>query len=316
MDGQPAVRSIGGVNDLRRLFAEVGLAGEPIIVKPNWFSLHPGNYTEASVLDQVLAALPGRAVVVESYTGMRNDGSRRITARNGRSHWQWLREQDGWFLATTGIGEVLARHGAEYVNVTEEVWSGRAAPAAEVAARVEARYGAIDQPELYGVVPQRLFALAGSPMLSLGRFKPPWSLSLKNLFGLIPDPMRDRWHGPRDRDLARSIVNIATVYHALFCMVGLVETLAPFPAYHPGGQYHTPWGDYDLRPAAGVVFAGRSLPAVDAAAARAWGDDPAGLAYLQLAEGRLGSRQEGLEVDVPAEWGAALRRPDVASTAW
>lgn len=314
MSTRPRVRKIARAEDLRQLFDEVGLAGERIIVKPNWFSLHPGNYTEAGILDQVLAALPGRAVMVESYTGMRNDGSRKITSKNCRGHWEWLREQDEWFLAATGIREVFARHGVEYVNVTEEVWSGRAAPAAEVAARVEARYGPLDQPELYGVVPQRLFALAGCPLLSLGRFKPPWSLSLKNLFGLIPDPMRDRWHGPRDRDLGRSIINIGTVYHALFGVVGLVETLAPFAAYHSGGRYHTPWGDYDLRPAAGVVFCGESLPAVDAAAALAWGADPAGLEYLQIAEGRLGSWREGLLVDVPAEWRAALQQPGNAET--
>ncbi|HPL29896.1 MAG TPA: hypothetical protein PLG21_17750 [Anaerolineae bacterium] len=301
MSGVPLVQRIAGAADLRSLFEAVGLAGECILVKPNWFSLHPGNYTGAEVLDLVLAALPGRAIVVESYTGMRHDGGRKITPKNGRSHWDWLRQQDAWFLATTGIGDVLARHGAEFVNVTEAVWSGRGAPEAEVATRVEACYGAIDQPELYRYVPQRLFDLAGCPLLSLARYKPTWSLSLQNLFGLIPDPLRDRWHGIRDRDLGRSIVNIATIYHALFRTVGLVETLAPFPVYHPGGQYHTPWGDYDLRPAAGVVICGTSLPAVDAAAARAFGADPAQLEYLQLAEGRLGNWREGLGAAMPPE---------------
>ncbi len=307
MSAPALARRIESIADLRRLFVEVGLDGERIVVKPNWFSLHPGNYTDARILDLTLAALPGHAVVVEAYTGMRHDGSLRITARNGRRHWDRLRQQDAWFLATTGIGDVLARHGAEYVNVTEAVWSGQVAPAVDVAARVEARYGAIDQPELYGYVPQRLFDLAGCMLLSLARFKPPWSLSLKNLFGLIPDPFRDRWHGAGDRDLGRSIVNIATVYHALFPAVGLVETLAPFALYGAGGQYHTPWGDYDLRPAAGIVFCGRSLPAVDAAAARAFGADPAKLEYLQLADGRLGCWRDGLAAALPARWEAALQ---------
>lgn len=40
--------------------------------------------------------------------------------------------------------------------------------------------------------------------------------SLKNLFGLIPDPIRSRWHGPDGELLGRSIVDIAAVYRALF----------------------------------------------------------------------------------------------------
>lgn len=309
MSALPLIVRVGDASDLGELFGQLGLTGDRFIVKPNWFCLYPGNYTAAQALDLTLAALPGPAVVVESYTAMRHDGSREITSRNGRENWAWLREQDAWFMETTGIGEVLGWHGAEYVNVTEEVWSGRVAPAAEVAARVEARYGAIDQPELYDYVPRRLFELAGNPLVSLARLKGGWSLSLKNLFGLIPDPLRSRWHGKDDADLARSIVNINLVYHALFRVFGLVETLTPFALYGEGGEYHTPWGDYELRPAAGVVFAGASLPAVDAVVARACGVDPAGLEYLQLAEGRLGPWREGLGVEVPAEVLAALRQP-------
>lgn len=307
MGDVPCVSRITGPDELRRLFGHLGLTGRHIIVKPNWFSLYPGNYTDAEILDLVLTSLGGPATVVESYTGMRHDGSRRITPRNACSHWEWLREQDKWFLETTGIGAVLQRHGATYINVTEEVWSERVAPYHEVASRVESRYGAVDQPELYSYVPFRLFELAGSPLLSLARFKGGWSLSLKNLFGLIPDPLRVRWHGPGDRDLARSIVNINLVYHALFRVVGLVETFAPFSLYRQGGAHHTPWGAYDLMPAAGVAFAGTNLPAVDAAVARAAGAKPGELKYLQLAEARgLGAWAEGLQVEVPADLASAL----------
>ena len=309
MSALPLVVRVDDAGDLRLLFERLGLAGARFIVKPNWFCLYPGNYTTAQALDLTLAALPGPAVVVESYTAMRHDGSREITSRNGREDWAWLREQDAWFMEISGIGEVLRRHGAEYINVTEEVWSGRAVPAAEVAARVEARYGGIDQPELYGYVPQRLFEWAGNPLISLARLKGGWSLSLKNLFGLIPDPLRSRWHGPKDADLARSIININLVYHALFAVFGLVEALTPFALYGEGGEYHTPWGNYELRPEAGVVFAGASLPAVDALVARACGIDPAGLEYLQLAEARLGPWREGLGVEVPTEVLTALRPP-------
>ncbi|MDI7276129.1 MAG: DUF362 domain-containing protein [Anaerolineae bacterium] len=307
MSNAPRVRRISGSDDLRLLFDHLGLLGRHVIVKPNWFSLYPGNYTDASILDLVLTALSGPATVVESYTCMRHDGSREITRRNARSHWDWLRQQDAWFLETTGIGAVLERHGARYVNVTEEVWLERVVPQTEIRARVESRYGEVDQPDLCGYVPLSLFELAGSPLLSLGRLKGSWSLSLKNLFGLIPDPLRDRWHGPGDRDLARSIVNINLIYQALFEAVGMVETFAPFALYRDGGQYHTPWGDYDLIPAAGVAFAGTNLPAVDAAVAHALGARPEEIEYLRMAEARgLGAWADGLQVQVPPELLAAL----------
>lgn len=138
--------------------------------------------------------------------------------------------------------------------------------------------------------------------------------SLSGLFGrlglafdLIPDPLRSRWHGPRDAYLARSIVNVNLVYHSLLSVYGLVETLSPFAYYREGGEYHTPWGDHDLRPTAELVFAGASAPAVDAAVARSLGVDPKGPAYLRLAEQRLGPWREGLEVEPPAELLAVLR---------
>ncbi len=307
MGDVPCACRIAGPDELGQLFRHLGLAGRHTIVKPNWFSLYPGNYTDAAVLDLVLTALDGPVTVVESYTAMRHDGSRRITSRNARSQWEWLCAQDQWFLETTGIGAVLERHRATYICVTEEVWSGRVAPADQIAARVDSRYGAIDQAELYGLVPSRLFELAGCSLLSLGRFKGGWSLSLKNMFGLIPDPLRSRWHGPRDRDLARSIVNVNLVYHALFRMVGMVETFTPFSLYREGGAYNTPWGTYDLIPGVGVAFAGSNLPAVDAAVAQAAGVRPEELGFLQLAEARgLGDWRKGLHVEVPADLAEAL----------
>lgn len=64
---------------------------------------------------------------------------------------------------------MLARHGAEYVNVTEEVWQGRVAPAESVREAVEQAYG-----------------------------------PRGNAFGLIPDPLRSRWHGEDGLLLGRS----------------------------------------------------------------------------------------------------------------
>ena len=54
---------------------------------------------------------------------------------------------------------------------------------------------------------------------------------MKNLFGLIPDPVRAWWHdsrdssalAPRESRLARSILDINKVYGALFELAGVFE---------------------------------------------------------------------------------------------
>lgn len=54
---------------------------------------------------------------------------------------------------------------------------------------------------------------------------------MKDLFGLIPDPVRAWWHdsgdsssrAPRNSRLARSILDINKVYGALFELVGIFE---------------------------------------------------------------------------------------------
>lgn len=167
-----SIKYIRNQRDMVGLLAEAGLTGDLFLVKPSWFSPHYGNYTEAAVLDLVLGALPGRKIVVEGYSGARNDGSREITPKNAREHWAWIRDQDRWFLERTGIGAVLVRHGVEYINVTEEVWQGRLADPDTIAALVEARYpGVVRHREFFAAAPKRLFDLRGTPLISLARLK-------------------------------------------------------------------------------------------------------------------------------------------------
>lgn len=92
---------------------------------------------------------------------------------------------------------------------------------------MEGRFPPVFREKLYSYVPQRLYDLMGATFISFGRVKgiheafP--SLTMKNLFGLIPDPLRAWWHGPRDRWLGRSIVDINKVYHSLFKVYGICE---------------------------------------------------------------------------------------------
>ncbi|MCL6450778.1 MAG: hypothetical protein K6T75_05720 [Acetobacteraceae bacterium] len=112
------------------------------LVKVNWYSPHPANFTGPFALDFVLKALPGPATVVESHSAGRTDGSRMLGPGEavGEAR-EWLREQQRAFLRDTGLETVLARHGASYVNVTEEVWSGRTVDAGVVRSAVQSRFG-------------------------------------------------------------------------------------------------------------------------------------------------------------------------------
>ena len=69
-------------------------------------------------------------------------------------HRTWVRQQDVEFLRRTGLAEVIARHGAQYLNVTEAWWDGACAPAEEV--RAALGDVTLRNPELAGFVPSAL----------------------------------------------------------------------------------------------------------------------------------------------------------------
>ena len=108
--------------------------------------------------------------------------------------------------------------------MTEEVWNGRSAEAREVAQLIERRYPCAVHSELYECVPQRLFELRGAPMLNLAKLKVAgagsdamfFSLSMKDIFGLIPEPDRSDYHGNDSAGLASSITGMCKIYTALF----------------------------------------------------------------------------------------------------
>jgi len=211
---------VGIVRDssaMAELLQELEPGDGPFFIVPNWHCAREGYGTDARTLDCLLEALPGEKTVVESYDDARTDDPERFQGLDleaAREHWDYLREQDRLFLSETGIGEVLERHGAEYLNVTEEVWAGRAADAEEVRRRVEERFGPIAHRELYGMVPRRLSEARGSTLIDYAKMKvgkfgggPFFSMSMKNLFGLIPVPNRQSYHGAGDEGLSRSIVD-------------------------------------------------------------------------------------------------------------
>ena len=117
-------------------------------MKVTWHGYAQGTYTGPAALDLLLGALPGKAVVLEGHTSSRNVGGLDIDwETDAEQHRTWIRQQDTEFLRRTGLAEVIARHGAQYLNVTEAWWDGACATAEEVQAAL-GRRRAPEFPEL------------------------------------------------------------------------------------------------------------------------------------------------------------------------
>lgn len=309
--GSVTVDNIRSSTDLKRLFPRSWLQSDVFIVKPSWYSPHPGNFTDAETLRVLLEALAGRVVVAESYTLDRHDGSMKFIVDGERVDWRWIlrhpswdwirgegrwdevRRQDKWFLDEHGFTDLFEEYEVEYINVTEEVWQGRIADAEKVKEAVEDRFTPVFRENLYSYVPQRLFELQGVPFISFGKVKgirgvfP--SLTMKNLFGLIPDPLRAWWHGPNNKWLGRSIVDVNKVYSALFNVYGICEALRYATVSHPEGEVKAPWGNYNIVRDLNVVAFGSHLVSLDAVLCGLIEVNPEKVSYLQLGEEAFGS---------------------------
>ena len=77
--GDVTLARVRGAADLRHLLPDDILDSETLIVKPNWFSWHPGNFTDSETLRFLLEVLDTRVVIIEGYTLERQDGSMKFT---------------------------------------------------------------------------------------------------------------------------------------------------------------------------------------------------------------------------------------------
>nr|MQY82172.1 DUF362 domain-containing protein [archaeon] len=179
-------------------------------------------------------------------------------------HWEQIVREDEAFLDEQGFTDLFEEFSVEYVNTTDEVWRGRHADVAEVKGAVESRFTPVQFERLYGMVPQRLFDLRGSTFISLARLKQYATFTLKNMFGLIVDPMRSWWHGPGNDRIAQSIVGINKVYHSLFNVYGVTTSLHGTAVPNPNGEHMGEYmGRYDVVEGFGFVACGRDLVSID-----------------------------------------------------
>jgi hypothetical protein len=242
-----------------------------VLIKVTWHGYATGTYTDPAALDLLLSALPAPAVILEGHTSSRNTQEAAFNwETDAREHRAWIRQQDAEYLRRTGLAEVMAKNGAEYVNVTEAYWDE-----------------ANDKPACT-YIPSVLLPYAGCPMISFAKFKGPTRLGISNLFGLIPDPLRSAWHGPNITYFTRVCCDLAKLYGALFPLCGLNEALYSAVRWNRKGLYRSRWGNYDLISAAGYVTASANLLTADILASRLQGQDVSRSAFFDVVRAELG----------------------------
>ena len=294
--GQTTIAKLSGPHELKQLLVDPWLQSETVIIKPNFVATDPGYATDSEALRALLEALDSRIVVTESHMVPRSmnlmEGGMDFTVGGQEVNWMWLMGGDGWrwlienpdwgwfmegghwdqikkedkaFLDERGFTDLFNEFGVEYVNVTDEVWSGRIADPTEVKRSVESLFNPVHIEKLYGMVPKKLHELRGSTFISYSKLQDYNSFTLKNLFGMIPDPVRAWWHGPKNSRIASSIVDINKVYRSLFNVYGICETLHTNPISHPEGELVNALGArYNIVRGLGVVAFGRDLVSLDA----------------------------------------------------
>lgn len=210
----------------KEIIKNLDLVPECVIVKPNWISERVGEFTSSRVLDWTLECFPfSEKFVVESYTSWRSagegvDGHDLEMAFYNRDDY---RKGDVNFLSRTGNSDVLAKHNAKYINVTDEFWNDACIDSGKIARHLQEGVSIMNE-ELLGYVPSSLFYVPDNSLfVSLARIKFERqipnivaSLGVKNLFGLIPHPSRKVFHGIDDCNVASNVLDVYNIYDSLF----------------------------------------------------------------------------------------------------
>ena len=292
--GETTIAKVNNSDELRQMLVDPWFKSETIIIKPNWVSDEPANFTDSKALRIMFEALDSHFIVTESHIVLRH-------AREGKSfivgdkevNWKWLLMGEGWkwlienpnwdwfkkdghwdqikkedkaFRDENGFTDLFKEFDVSYINVTDEVWSRRIADPTEVKKSVESRFDPVQTEMLYSMVPKKLYDLRGSTLISFAKLKMYATFTLKNLFGMIPDPARPWWHGPKGSRIARSIIDINKIYHSLFNVYGICEAFNNMSFQHPEGKFSLllPRMKYNIVEDLGFVALGRDLVSLDA----------------------------------------------------
>ncbi|MCK5239527.1 MAG: DUF362 domain-containing protein [Candidatus Thorarchaeota archaeon] len=297
--GQTLFTSEGDEESFKEMLSRINLKG-PVVIKPNWSSSKI--YTESQILDWVLSTIDSEVIVVESYAMWRNEmfidttqvRDSAFLERLGKLKKSDLRKNDEWFLEFTGIQEVLDKHDVEYLNISEELWANRVCKPELIQKEVEKRFLPLEIESLLSSVPSRLYDLKGGTLLNLSKPKRSLknnfvSLTLKNMFGMIPDPWRGKYHGENDVLLSQSIIVINKIYESLFDVKGIIEGI--FTTSETIDSLIDP----TIHSNTGYLWGSENSPELDAFVTFQLGMNPYDIEYLKLASDIFGSWNHGIE---------------------
>ena len=148
-----------------------------------------------------------------------------VSLIGGKKYWDHYKEQDKQYLSNTGIGKVLIKHQAKYINITHEYWSNKCVDQTAIQKILGSNNILIRNTEFLRYIPQEIFDIRRkSTLISLSKIKIEESIpgiyismSVKNLFGLIPDPSRYiPYHNNNHQQIPEAINDIYSVYISIF----------------------------------------------------------------------------------------------------
>lgn len=244
-------QAVEGMREVWDQLGQPSVAGRRVVVKPNMVHYLPG-----------YPAITSPALVGALIGFLREAGAAEVVVADGGSF-----TRDSYRLVTaSGLGKTLDRHGVRFVDLN---------------------YDDLEEVPLAGNYGSRLSSLwlprtimEADFLISMPKLKTHhWegvSLSLKNLFGVVPG---SKYGWPKNtlhvNGIPQSILALyETLRPDLAIVDGVVGMEGDGPVY--GSAVNT-----------GVIIAGCDCVAVDATAARVMGVDPASVGHLKSA-GALG----------------------------
>ncbi|MHA1906422.1 MAG: DUF362 domain-containing protein [Candidatus Thorarchaeota archaeon] len=297
--GQVLFTSEGDETTFKKILSQFDF-NAPVVVKPNWSS--SAIFTESKILDWTLSAIECEVIVVESYAMWRNEifldsslaRDTELLLKLRKQKKNDLRKNDEWFLDFSGIQHVLEKHDVEYLNISEELWANRVCNSELIQEEVSKHFSPVATETLSTSVPSHLYDLKGGTLLNLTKPKRSLkanfvSLSLKNMFGMIPTPWRRKYHGENEELLTQSILDINKIYNSLFDVVGIIESV-----FTTSETVENPMNPL-IHSNTGYIWASENPLELDALVTSQLGLNPHNIEYLQLAFQVFGAWSSQLE---------------------
>lgn len=274
------------------------ISSEYIVIKPNWVIFDEGRYTEPETFKWLLECFnPNQKIIaIEGYTpwrglsceGMDVDKNIGVDLISGKQFWDFYKKQDAFFLKESGIGDILKEYNIKYLNVTNEYWKENCCPSEWIDSELEKNALKLTFKEISSYVPKALFEIREkATFISLTTIKlqkhiPPIhiSLSLKNQFGLIPNPCRIvPYHGRNHESTPYAIADINKVYATMFKKSVWINDGLKYILHGYTSDNQT------LQREPGLFFVGQDPVQVDSEACEALDIDPKDVPYIQFLKG-------------------------------